>query len=93
MRGSVIKRGNTYMAYYYTGEKINGEYVRKTKSGFKTKIDNYTRFAPYPMIAAMKLAGYEGRSSWTRLGVSALASNAVMAMAGHRVHSAPLPYP
>lgn len=37
MRGSVIKRGNTYMAYYYTGEKINGEYVRKTKSGFKTK--------------------------------------------------------
>ena len=37
MRGSVIKRGNTYMAYYYTGEKINGDYVRKTKSGFKTK--------------------------------------------------------
>ncbi|MDY4780899.1 MAG: hypothetical protein SO193_04710, partial [Sodaliphilus sp.] len=28
------------------------------KSGFKTKIDNYTRFAPYPVIAAMKLAGY-----------------------------------
>lgn len=51
------------------------------KSGFKTKIDNYTRFAPYPVIAAMKLAGYEGRSSWSRLGVSALASNAVMAMA------------
>ena len=51
------------------------------KSGFKTKIDNYTRFAPYPVIAAMKLAGYDGRSSWSRLGVSALASNAVMAMA------------
>lgn len=51
------------------------------KSGFKTKFDNYTRFAPYPVIAAMKLAGYEGRSNWSRLGVSALASNAVMAMA------------
>lgn len=51
------------------------------KSGFKTKIDNYTRFAPYPVIAAMKLAGYEGRSNWSRLGVSVLASNAVMAMA------------
>lgn len=51
------------------------------KSGFKTKIDNYTRFAPYPVIVAMKLAGYDGRSSWSRLGVSALASNAVMAMA------------
>lgn len=37
MSGTVVKRGSAYMAYWYTHEKIDGEYVRKSKSGFKTK--------------------------------------------------------
>ncbi len=51
------------------------------EKNFKTKIDNYTQFVPYPLIAALKLAGYEGRSSWLRLGASAFAANAIMALA------------
>ncbi len=47
---------------------------------FKTEIDNYTQFSPYVALLAIKALGYEGRSSWDRLVVSALASNAVMAL-------------
>lgn len=49
------------------------------EKSFKSKIDNYTQFAPYFAIAGMKVAGYEGRSSWDRFIVSTLMSNAVMA--------------
>lgn len=51
------------------------------EKNFKTKIDNYTQFVPYALIPALKLAGYEGRSSWLRLGASAFAANAIMALA------------
>ncbi|MDO4511754.1 MAG: phosphatase PAP2 family protein [Bacteroidales bacterium] len=53
----------------------------KFEKNFKTQIDNYTQFVPYPLVVALKLAGYEGRSSWARLGVSAVAANAIMALA------------
>ncbi len=35
--GTVYKRGDRWAVSYYTGEKRNGRYVRKTKSGFLTK--------------------------------------------------------
>lgn len=50
-------------------------------SSWKTEIDNYTQFSPYAVAVGLKALGYEGRSSWDRLAVSALASNAVMALA------------
>ena len=61
MRGSVIKRGNTYMAYYYTGEKINGKYVRKSKSGFKTKKEaqRFLRSVIEDIEAGLKVQGSE----------------------------------
>ena len=46
---------------------------------FATKIDNYTQFAPYAVLVGLKAFGYEGRSSWPRLIVSAAASNLIMA--------------
>lgn len=48
---------------------------------WKTEIDNYTQFSPYAVAVGLKALGYDGRSSWDRLAVSALASNAVMALA------------
>lgn len=48
---------------------------------WKSEIDNYTQFVPYVPVLALKAFGYQGRSSWDRLMVSALASNAVMAVA------------
>lgn len=53
----------------------------RSGKGFKTEIDNYIRFSPYPVMAALNLAGYHGRSDWARLGVQTLAANAVMAVA------------
>ena len=47
---------------------------------FKTTIDNYTQFAPYPVIVALNALGYRGRSDWLRLGANALFSNALMAL-------------
>lgn len=49
--------------------------------GLRTKADNYLRFAPYPVMAALNLSGYRGRSDWTRLGVQTLTANALMALA------------
>ena len=37
MRGTVIKRGNTWQAMWYTHRTIDGKRERKTKSGFHTK--------------------------------------------------------
>ena len=51
------------------------------EKNFKTEIDNYTQFLPYAALVGMKAFGYEGRSSWDRMLVSTLASNAVMALA------------
>lgn len=48
---------------------------------WKTEIDNYTQFSPYAVAVGLKALGYDGRSSWDRLAVSTLASNAVMALA------------
>lgn len=47
---------------------------------WKTEIDNYTQFSPYAVIVGLKAFGYQGRSSWDRLAVSVLASNAMMAV-------------
>ena len=62
----------------------------RSGNGFKTEIDQYTRFAPYPVMAALNFAGYRGRSDWARLGVQTLAANALMAGAveasKHAVH-------
>lgn len=59
MRGSVVKRGNSYMAYYYTGEKINGKYVRKSKSGFKSKkeAERFLRSVIEDIEAGLKVQG------------------------------------
>ncbi len=59
MRGSTVKRGKTYMAYYYTGEKINGKYVRKSKSGFKTKkeAERFLRSIIDDIEAGLKIQG------------------------------------
>ena len=61
MRGSTVKRGNTYMAYYYTGEKKNGKYVRKSKSGFKTKkeAERFLRSVIEDIEAGLKVQGSE----------------------------------
>ncbi|MCM1078657.1 MAG: phosphatase PAP2 family protein [Bacteroidales bacterium] len=50
-------------------------------SNGRHELENYTRFAPYALIAGLKLAGYEGRSDWPRFVTSALASNVIMAAA------------
>lgn len=49
------------------------------EKNFKSEIDNYTQFAPYLLVAGLKLGGYEGRSDWPRFLTSTLLSNAVMA--------------
>lgn len=61
MNGSVIKRDKSYMAYYYTGEKINGKYVRKSKSGFKTKKEaqRFLRSVIADIEAGLKVQGSE----------------------------------
>lgn len=46
---------------------------------WKTKIDDYSQFFPYLPVVGLKALGYDGRSSWDRLVVSAGMSNAVMA--------------
>ena len=46
---------------------------------WKTEIDNYTQFSPYALLLGLKAFGYKGRSSWDRLAVSVLLSNAMMA--------------
>ncbi len=46
---------------------------------WKTEIDNYTQYSPYALLFGLKAFGYQGRSSWDRMIVSALLSNAVMA--------------
>ena len=46
---------------------------------FRTRIDDYTQFTGIGLTVGLKLAGVEGRSSWPRLGASALASYGVMA--------------
>lgn len=51
------------------------------EGNWKSKVDNYTQFAPYAAIAGMKLLGYQGRSSVDRFVTSALMSNAIMALA------------
>lgn len=48
---------------------------------YSTCIDDYTRFAPYALIVGLKASGVKGRSSWTRLTVSSLLANTVMAAA------------
>lgn len=60
MNGSVIKRDKSYMAYY-TGEKINGKYVRKSKSGFKTKKEaqRFLRSVIEDIEAGLKVQGSE----------------------------------
>lgn len=47
---------------------------------FKTKIDDYTQYFGPAMTIGLKLGGYEGRSSWPRLLVSAGLSYATMAL-------------
>lgn len=49
------------MAYYYTGEKINGKYVRKSKSGFKTKKEaqRFLRSVIEDIEAGLKVQGSE----------------------------------
>ena len=47
---------------------------------FKTGIDDYTQFFGPAMVIGLKLAGYQGRSSWPRLLASAAASYGVMAI-------------
>lgn len=39
MRGSVVKRGNTYSIVYYIGKDENGKWIQKWESGFKRKTD------------------------------------------------------
>lgn len=39
MNGTVYKRGSVWAVSYYTGNKVNGIYERKSKSGFATKRD------------------------------------------------------
>ena len=46
---------------------------------FKTGIDDYTQFFGPAMVAGLKLGGYEGRSDWPRLLVSAAFSYGIMA--------------
>ena len=46
---------------------------------FKTGIDDYTQFFGPAMVVGLKLGGYEGRSDWPRLLVSAGMSYAIMA--------------
>lgn len=46
---------------------------------WKSKIDDYSQFFPYLPVVGLKALGYDGRSSWDRLIVSAGLSNAVMA--------------
>lgn len=48
-------------------------------NGWKSEIDNYTQFSPYALVVALKALGYQGRSSWDRMLVSAVMSNLVMA--------------
>lgn len=46
---------------------------------WKSKVDDYSQFFPYLPVVGLKALGYNGRSSWDRLIVSAGLSNAVMA--------------
>ncbi len=46
---------------------------------FKTGIDDYTQFFGPAMVVGLKLGGYEGRSDWPRLLVSAGLSYGIMA--------------
>lgn len=50
----------------------------KRTDNFISKIDDYARFSPYPLMVGMKLSGYEGRSSWGRFLVSTALSNITM---------------
>ena len=47
---------------------------------FKTGIDDYTQFFGPAMVVGLKLGGYEGRSDWPRLAVSAGLSYGIMAL-------------
>lgn len=46
---------------------------------WKSKVDDYSQFFPYLPVVGLKALGYDGRSSWDRLVVSAGMANAVMA--------------
>ncbi|MGP1477957.1 MAG: phosphatase PAP2 family protein, partial [Phocaeicola sp.] len=50
----------------------------KFQYNFHHTTDNYTQYAPLLLATGLKIAGYEGRSSWGRYLTSTAASYAVM---------------
>jgi membrane-associated phospholipid phosphatase len=53
--------------------------IRLIKYNFHSKIDDYSQYTGLALTLGLKMAGYEGRSSWPRLAASTVASYAVMA--------------
>lgn len=51
----------------------------------KDDISDYMPYAPYALIAGMKIAGYEGRSATPRLLTAAILSNAMMAVSAEGI--------
>lgn len=51
----------------------------------KDDISDYMPYAPYALIAGLKIAGYEGRSATPRLLTAALLSNAMMAVSAEGI--------
>lgn len=81
------KRDVTYVgiplflsSFIIKGQKTSFRSARfAMDSKWKSELDNYTQFSPYAAVVGLKAFGYEGRSSWDRMLVSTLMSNAVMA--------------
>lgn len=53
--------------------------IRLIKYNFHSKIDDYSQYTGLALTLGLKMAGYEGRSSWPRFAASTVASYAVMA--------------
>lgn len=45
---------------------------------WRTNVDDYSQYAPYAVLLGLKVSGYQGRSSWSRMLASTAAANLIM---------------
>ena len=68
------------LGFLVKGQKKNFRTIRNNfQPKFHHEYDNYTQYLPLALTYGLKLAGVEGRSSWSRLLVSNAFSAATMA--------------
>lgn len=67
--GLIVKGEDTHFRH------LRNDYMPQ----FKRNLDNYTQYVPAAVMLGMKIAGVEGRSSWSRMLVSDAFSAAIMA--------------